>query len=98
MNKEELWNKFLENIKNEITDVSFTTWFNDDDTKLYSFENDVATVVVSRDFIKKHLEERYLDIMIDGMSRVTNSDVTFNIILQEIGFILSKKTLNYYQN
>ena len=83
MNKEELWNKFLENIKNEITDVSFTTWFNDDDTKLYSFENDVATVVVSRDFIKKHLEERYLDIMIDGMSRVTNSDVTFNIILQE---------------
>ena len=91
MNKEELWNKFLENIKNEITDVSFTTWFNDDDTKLYSFENDVATVVVSRDFIKKHLEERYLDIMIDGMSRVTNSDVTFNIILQEDVKELKKK-------
>ena len=91
MNKEELWNKFLENIKNEITDVSFTTWFNDDDTKLYSFENDVATVVVSRDFIKKHLEERYLDIMIDGMSRVTNSDVTFNIILQEDVEELKKK-------
>ena len=91
MNKEELWNKFLENIKNEITDVSFTTWFNDDDTKLYSFENDVATVVVSRDFIKKHLEERYLNIMIDGMSRVTNSDVTFNIILQEDVEELKKK-------
>ena len=91
MNKEELWNKFLENIKNEITDVSFTTWFNDDDTKLYSFENDVATVVVSRDFIKKHLEERYLDIMLDGMSRVTNSDVTFNIILQEDVEELKKK-------
>ena len=91
MNKEELWKKFLENIKNEITDVSFTTWFNDDDTKLYSFENDVATVVVSRDFIKKHLEERYLDIMIDGMSRVTNSDVTFNIILQEDVEELKKK-------
>ena len=91
MNKEELLNKFLENIKNEITDVSFTTWFNDDDTKLYSFENDVATVVVSRDFIKKHLEERYLDIMIDGMSRVTNSDVTFNIILQEDVEELKKK-------
>ena len=91
MNKEELWNKFLENIKNEITDVSFTTWFNDDDTKLYSFENDVATVVVSRDFIKKHLEERYLDIMIDGMSRVTNSDVTFNIILQDDVEELKKK-------
>ena len=82
---------YLENIKNEITDVSFTTWFNDDDTKLYSFENDVATVVVSRDFIKKHLEERYLDIMIDGMSRVTNSDVTFNIILQEDVEELKKK-------
>lgn len=91
MNKEELWNKFLENIKNEITDVSFTTWFNDDDTKLYSFENDVATIVVSRDFIKKHLEERYLDIMIDGMSRVTNSDVSFNIILQEDVEKLKKK-------
>ena len=39
----------------------------------------------------EHLEERYLDIMIDGMSRVTNSDVTFNIILQEDVEELKKK-------
>ena len=42
MSNKELWNNFLENIKNEITNVSFETWFNEDDTKFYSFENGVV--------------------------------------------------------
>ena len=38
MSDKEIWNSFLENIKNEITNVSFDTWFNEEDTKFYSYK------------------------------------------------------------
>ena len=82
MSNQELWNKFLDNIKNEITNVSFDTWFNEEDTKLYSFIDDVATIVVSQELIKNHLENHYLDIMSDAMGKVTDTNVSFNIILE----------------
>ena len=82
MSNSELWQQFLNNIKDEITDISFDIWFNADDTKLYSFKDDVATITVNQDFIKKHLEDNYIDIMTEAMYKVTNSNVTFNIILE----------------
>ena len=82
MNGIEVWNNFLENIKNEITNVSFDTWFNEEDTKFYSFKDDVMTITVNQEFIKKHIEEHYLDIMGEAISKVTNSNVTFNIVLE----------------
>ena len=82
MSGKEVWLNFLENIKNEITNVSFDTWFNEEDTKFYSFENDVLTISVNQEFIKKHIEDHYLDIMGEAISKVTNSNVTFNIILE----------------
>ena len=83
MNNRELWNNFLENMKKEISSVSFDIWFNEFDTKLYSFKDNVATIVVNQDFIKKHLEDNYLDLMVEVMRKVTNFDVTFNIVLEE---------------
>ena len=83
MSNSELWQKFLNNIKDEITDISFNIWFNEDDTKLYSFKDDVATITVNQDFIKKHLEDNYIDIMTEAMYKVTNSNVTINIILEK---------------
>lgn len=83
MSNNELWQKFLNNIKDEITDISFNIWFNEDDTKLYLFKDDVATIVVNQDFIKKHLEDNYMDIMMDAMHKVTNSNVTIRIILED---------------
>ena len=83
MNDREIWNKFLENIENEITHVSFDTWFNEEDTKFYSFENNVLTITVNQPFIKKHIEEHYLDIMNDAILKVTGSNVTFNIVLED---------------
>ena len=94
MSNKELWNNFLENIKNEITNVSFETWFNEDDTKFYSFENGVVTIVVKEDFIRKHLESNYLDIITEGMYKVTNTNVTVNIVLEsEIQMLREKEKL-----
>ena len=82
MSDREVWNSFLENIKNEITDVSFDTWFDPEDTKFYSFENNVMTITVNQEYIKKHIETHYIDIMTDVINNVTNSNVTFNILLE----------------
>ena len=95
MSNKELWNNFLENIKNEITNVSFETWFNEDDTKFCSFENGVVTIVVKEDFIRKHLESNYLDIITEGMYKVTNTNVTVNIVLEsEIQMLREKEKIN----
>ena len=83
MSNRELWQKFLNNIKDELTDISFNIWFNEDDTKLYSFKDDVATITVNQEVFKKHLEENYIDMMNDAMRKATNSDVTINIILED---------------
>ena len=82
MNDREIWNRFLENIKSEITNVSFDTWFNEEDTKFYSFKDDILTITVNQEFIKKHIEEHYMDIMNEAISKVINTNVTFNIVLE----------------
>ena len=91
MNKNELWNKFLFNIKEVISSTSFDIWFNENDTKLYSFENDIATITVTQEFYKKHLEEHYMDNMLGAMRKATDTDVTINIILEEEVLELEKE-------
>ena len=83
MSNRELWKNFLENIKEVISSTSFDIWFNENDTKLYSFKDDVATITVNQEVFKKHLEENYIDMMNDAMRKATNSDVTINIILED---------------
>ena len=83
MNNNELWKKFLENIKEVISTTSFDIWFNENDTKLYSFKDDIATITVNQEVYKKHLEEHYIDNMNDAMRRAANTDVTINIILEK---------------
>ena len=82
MSDRDIWNSFLTNLKNEITDVSFETWFNEEDTKFHSFKDNVVTITVNQEFIKKHIIEHYMGIMTDAMNRVINDDVTFNIVLE----------------
>ena len=91
MNNNEIWNAFLENIKKEITDISFDTWFSEEDTKFYDFKDNVLTITVNQEFIKKHIEDHYLEIMNDAIYKVTNSNVTFNIVLVKVINLLIKQ-------
>ena len=101
MNNNELWQNFLNNIKEVVSSMSFDIWFNEEDTKLYSFKNDVATITVNQDFIKKHLEENYMDTMLEAMYKVTNTNVSINIVLlDEIKKMEEKETIeeeNHYE-
>lgn len=83
MSNSELWKKFLEYIKEDVAKLSFDTWFNEEDTKLYSFKDNVATITVSQEFFKKHLEDHYIDNMNEAMRKAANTDVVINIILEK---------------
>lgn len=83
MSNSEMWKKFLENMSEVISKTSFDIWFNEEDTKLYSFKNDIATITVNQEVYKKHLEENYMEDMIECMRKVVNADVTFNIVLEK---------------
>jgi len=90
MSDKELWNAFLDNLKSELTDVSFNTWFNEEDTKFYSFDNNVLTITVNQEFIRKHILEYYIDIMNSAISRVAGNNISFNILLESEAAELKK--------
>jgi len=83
MNNNELWKKFLENMKEVISSTSFDIWFNEEDTKLHSLKNGIATITVAQEITKKHLEEYYMDSMIEAMRKASNMDVSINVILED---------------
>lgn len=81
MDLDQLWNKFLEIIKDSISSLSYETWFRD--TKLVSLTNGVATVIVPMPVHKKHLLENYNDIIEEKFSKLTESSFHFNFLLEE---------------
>lgn len=82
MDINELWTKFLNSIKELVDTIPFETWFNNEDTILYSFEDNVATLVVKQEFIKKHIENNFSDEINEAWYKVIGREVTCNIILE----------------
>ena len=83
MNNDELWKSFLEVLESDISPVSFKAWFNAEDTKFHSLKNNVMTIIVSHEFIKKHILDHYIDIMTEAIYKVTNTNISFNIVLAD---------------
>ena len=81
MDVETLWNSFLTDIKENISSLSYETWFRD--TKLVSILNNVATIIVPMPFHKKHLIDNYKDVMEEKFLELTGSNFTFNFLLQD---------------
>ena len=57
MNVDILWSKFLTEVKEDLTSLSFETWFID--TKLYKLDNGKAYIIVPMPIHKKHLADNY---------------------------------------
>ena len=79
MSSNEIWQKFLDNIKEVISPTSFDIWFSEDETSLYSFKDDIATIVVTQEIYKKHLIENYMDLMLSAMRKAVGYDVTIDV-------------------
>ena len=98
MSNSELWQKFLENIKEVISSTSFDIWFSEDETSLYSFKDDIAVIVVTQEMYKKHLIEHYMDFMLDAMRKAVGYDVTIDVVLKNDITTLEEKNISNNDN
>ena len=81
MDLNNIWNSFLDKIKNQISDIAFETWFSE--TKLISLNNKTATVLVPYHIHKKNLSENYSDIIEEVFTEITGSIFKFNYVIEE---------------
>jgi chromosomal replication initiator protein len=81
MDTDILWNNFLNKIKENISSLSYETWFKD--TRLASLNDNVATVIVPMPFHKKHLVENYKSIIEKTFSSLTGTNFNFDFLLEE---------------
>jgi len=76
-----IWNNFLDKIKEQISSLSFDTWFKD--TKLANLNNNTATIIVPMNLHKKHLSENYIDIIESIFNQITGTNFNFSFLLEE---------------
>ena len=81
MNCELLWHKFLDSIQNEISNLSYSTWFAE--TELYRLKDGIATVIVPMPIHKKHLNENYKDLITKNFNEISGDNYEFEFLLKE---------------
>ena len=81
MNEKQLWDKFLETIKEKITPISYETWFKD--TYLNKIEENKIIVVVPMLLHKKNLSENYKDIIAETINEITGTNFEFEFLLED---------------
>ena len=81
MNVDILWSNLLGQIKEELTSLSYDTWFMD--TKLYKLENGKAYIIVPMPIHKKHLSDNYSDLITSKLTKITDSQYDLVFFLQE---------------
>lgn len=80
---EDIWEKTLNIIKNELTEVSFNTWIKS--ISPLSMNNDYIKFGVPNQFTKEILESRYKDLISNSLKVITTKkySLVFNILSEE---------------
>lgn len=81
MNEKQIWEKFLEKIKEDISPISFDTWFKD--TYLKGIEDNKAIVIVPMQLHKKNLSENYYDLIVKKFNEITGTNFEFEFLLED---------------
>jgi len=76
-----IWNSFLEKIKDELTPVLYDMWFSE--TKLIELTEEYAKILVPMPLHKKHLKENYIDIIERIFTDVTGSIFKFEFVTED---------------
>ena len=92
MNEDLLWEKVLKRIENEVTSLVYVTWFKP--TRLRKIDNGKVVILVPLEIHKKHLSERYYNMIVDCLSKETD-DVNEVLIELEEEFADDEEDLEY---
>lgn len=81
MNVDILWSNLLGQIKDELTSLSYNTWFAD--TELYKLDNGKAYIIVPMPIHKKHLIDNYSETISSKLNDITGSNYELTLLLKE---------------
>lgn len=81
MNVDILWSNLLSQIKDELTSLSYSTWFSE--TKLYKLDNEIAYIIVPMPIHKKHLIDNYSSLITTKLADLTGANYELNLLLNE---------------
>ena len=81
MDLDVLWTNILSQIKNELNSLAYETWFSE--TKLDRIENGKAFIIVSMPIQKKHLQEKYSDLIKKQIRDIDGRDYELEFILED---------------
>ena len=91
MNVDILWSNFLGQVKEELTSLSFDTWFAD--THLHKIDGNKAYIIVPMPIHKKHLLDNYSDLISKILNEITNNTLELVLLLkEEIEELVPKET------
>ena len=76
-----LLNKFLETVKQEVSSISYNTWFAE--TELHDMNNGKARVIVPMPIHKKHLSDSYKEMATRIFNEITGSNFEFEFLLKD---------------
>ena len=72
VNKDQLWQKFLEKIRPTVNSEIYATWFQN--TYINSIDNNKITIVTKLDLQKKWLQNRYYDFIQSNLLEISNTN------------------------
>ena len=76
-----IWNSFLSKIQNNLSPMSFETWFMD--TKLINLDDGIAKIEVPMHIHKNHLKNNYNDLIDEIFTDVTGTNFKFEFYTKE---------------
>ena len=75
-----IWDKTLNLLEKEVSELSFSTWFQP--INPVSIEDNTIVVSVLTDFYKNTIENNFLDLLKNAVKVATKRDYTINILLE----------------
>ena len=95
MNVEIIWSKLLDILKEQLTSLSYNTWFKE--TELYKISNDKAYIIVPMIVHKKHISDNFSEMISSILFDITNNNYDLIFLLkEEINEEEEKNDINEY--
>ena len=79
---DQVWEKTLDTIKDQLSNPSFKTWFSDTSPLELTSEG-LLKLKVPNDFIKDWIESRYTDLIIKTITELTDTEVELKFFTPE---------------
>ncbi len=81
-NLDNLWQKVLEKIQENLSKPSFETWFQE--TKIIAIQNNLLIIEVPNEFAKDWIETRYSKLIAEIVENITNKSLDIKFVMPEM--------------